>query len=99
MIGSRINTLMTSQDQPCYVWHHTKRDHAAGDGTVTVNIKPPKTRSYVDGFPTDYHVTVTPSQPCAVGVTNKSRDGFDVTLRSLDGGALPAGTFSVLVIG
>jgi hypothetical protein len=74
---------MTSQDQPCYTWHTTKRDHAAGDGTVTVSVKLPRSRSYVDGFPVDYHVSITPSQPCALAVTNKSHDGFDVILKAL----------------
>ena len=37
-----------------------------------------------DGFPiATYHVSVTPEQVCAVAVTNKAADGFDVTLSAI----------------
>ena len=54
---------------------------------------------HVDGFPVDYAVSVTPDQPCAVSVTNKSRYSFDVTLTSLNGGALAEGSMMLCVIG
>ena len=98
MRSGRINTLQTSQDAPGYIWHHTKHAHAAGSGQVTVTVKLPKTM-HVDGFPVDYAVTVTPDQPCAVSVTNKTRYSFDVTLTSLNGGALAEGSMMLGVIG
>jgi hypothetical protein len=64
MLSRKINTIPTSQDQPCYVWHHLKHNHAAGNGSITVPVKLPKT-VHVDGFPVDYVVAVTASQPCA----------------------------------
>jgi hypothetical protein len=98
MRSGRINTLQTSQDAPGYIWHHTKHAHAAGSGSVTVTVKLPKTM-HVDGFPVAYAVAVTPSHPCAASVRNQMRYGFDVVLSSLDGGALAAGVFSVVVVG
>ena len=98
MKSGRINTITTSQDAPAYVWHHTKHAHAAGSGTVTTTVKLPKTM-HVDGFPVDYTVSVTPDQPCAVGVNNKTRYSFDVTLTSLNGGALAEGSMMLCVLG
>jgi hypothetical protein len=98
MKSGRINTLTTSQDAPGYIWHHTKHTHAAGSGQVTVTVKLPKTM-HVDGFPVDYTVSVTPDQPCAVSVNNKTRYSFDVTLTSLNGRALAEGSMMLCVIG
>ena len=59
----------------------------------------PKTMAH-DGFPLEnYHVSVTPNQPCAASVANKDKYGFDVVLTSLDAQPLAAGIFSVLAIG
>jgi hypothetical protein len=64
-----------------------------------MRVKMPKTL-HVDGFPVvNFHVSVTPNQPCAVSVTNKDRYGFDVVLTSLDATPLVKGSFSVMVIG
>ena len=99
MQSGKIHRLTTSQDSPAYVWHTARHAHAAGKGTVTVSVKLPRTM-YQDGFPVEtFAISVTPDQPCAISVNNRTRHSFDVTLTSLNGGALPAGTFSVLVIG
>jgi hypothetical protein len=42
---------------------------------------------------------VTPDQPCAVSVNNKTRYSFDVTLTSLNGGAMAEGSMMLCVIG
>jgi hypothetical protein len=98
MQSHRINHLPTSQGDPAHMFHTTK-EHPAGTGNVVTTVKLPKT-IHVDGFPVEtYAVSVTPSQPCAVSVSNQTRYGFDVTLSSLNGGALAAGTIGVLVIG
>ena len=66
---------------------------------MTAHVKLPKTM-HVDGFPKeDFHVSVMPSQPCAVSVSNKNRYRFDVILTSLDATPLVEGQFSVMVIG
>lgn len=97
MISNKITTLLTSQDQSAYIWHHTQQKHVAGN-TVTAHVKLPKTMAH-DGFPVEqYHVSVTPNQPCAVSVSNKDRHGFDVVLTSLDATPLVEGKFSVIVI-
>jgi hypothetical protein len=98
MISNRITTLMTSQDQPAYVWQHTKYKHAAGTGSVTTSVRFPKHKTF-EGYPTDYVVAVTPSQPCVVSVSNQTSAGFDVTLSALDGGALAEGSMMLCVIG
>ena len=97
MFSGKIITLPTTQDAPCYVWHHLKHTHAAGN-TVTTTVKLPKTQAH-DGFPVRYHTSVTPSQPCSVHVSNQTAHSFDVTLTSLDAQPLAAGSFSVMVIG
>ena len=98
MISNKITTLVTSQEQPAYVWHHTQQKHFAGN-TVRAHVKLPKTMAH-DGFPVEqYHVSVTPSQACSVHVVNKARHGFDVVLTSLDATPLVEGQFSVMVIG
>jgi hypothetical protein len=75
------------------------KEHGAGTGSVTVKVKLPTTM-HVDGFPVpSFVISVTPSQPCAVSVGNKSRHVFDVTLSALDGGAIAAGSLDVLVVG
>ena len=94
----KINQLITSKDAPAFAWHHTKYTYLAGSGKVTVTVKLPKTM-HVDGMPVDYVVSVTPDQPCAVSVTNKTRHSFDVTLTSLTGGALAEGSMMLLVMG
>jgi hypothetical protein len=95
----KIHRLTTSQDSPAYVWHTARHAHAAGKGSIVVPVKLPKTM-HQDGFPTEsFAISVTPSQPCAVSVSDQTRYGFDVTLTSLNGGALAAGSFSVLVVG
>jgi hypothetical protein len=99
MILARINTIPTSQDAPMHIWHHTGHAHAAGKGSVTVTVKLPAGRSYPEGFPSKYAVSVTPSQLCAVSVNNQTATSFDVTLTALNGGNLSAGTLSALVIG
>jgi hypothetical protein len=98
MQSQKINHLITTQNAPAYIWHHTKHAHPAGSGSVTVAVKLPKTM-HIDGMPVDYVVSVTPDQPCAVSVTNKSRHSFDVTLTSLNGGALAEGSMMLLVVG
>jgi hypothetical protein len=98
MKPGKINTLTTSQDAPGYIWHHTKHTHPASNGSVTVSVVLPKT-THVDGFPVDYAVSVTPDQPCAVSVANKTRYGFDVTLTSLDDGLIRSGNLMLLVVG
>jgi hypothetical protein len=97
MLSAKIITLPASQDAPAYVWFHTKHVHAAGN-TVTTSVKLPKTSAH-DGMPVRYHASVTPSQRCAVSVTNQTAHLFYVTLTSLDATPLVAGSFSVLVIG
>ena len=104
MHSHKINTLITSQGSPGFVWFHGNHAHGPvlqGDGYVVAHVKLPKTHAYPGGFPVDsYHVTVTPSTPgCAVSVTNKDTEGFDVVLSSLDGKGMSEGTFSVMVIG
>ena len=96
--GQRINHLPTSRGAPAHMLATTK-EHPAGTGGVTVAVKLPKTM-HVDGFPVEaFAISVTPDQPCAVSVNNRTRHLFDVTLTSLNGGALTAGSLSVLVIG
>jgi hypothetical protein len=98
MLSNKIITLPTNQGESAFMWHHRGHEHKGGN-TVTVRVKLPKTL-HVDGFPlAGYHVSVTPSQPCAVSVTNKDRYGFDVALTSLDAQPLAAGSFSVMCIG
>ena len=98
MHSAKIITIPTSQDQPCYCWHHRGHEHAGGN-TITVGVKLPRT-THVDGWPlAGYHVSVTPSQPCAVSVTNKDKYGFDVVLTSLDAQPLVKGSFSVMCVG
>jgi hypothetical protein len=98
MRSGRINHLPTSQDAPAHIYHATHK-HAAGTGSVTTSVKLPRTM-HVDGFPTEtYVVSVTPSQPAIVSVSNQTKYGFDATLTSPNGGALAEGTIGVLVIG
>jgi hypothetical protein len=98
MRSGRINTLPTSQDAPAHVYH-AKHKHGAGTGSVVTTVKFPKTM-HQDGFPTEtYVVSVTPSQPAIVSVSNQTKHGFDVTLTAIDGGALAEGVLGVLVIG
>jgi hypothetical protein len=99
MLSGRINSLMTSQDAPAYVYHHIRHAHAAGTGSVTTHVKLPTTKSHTNGFPTGYVVCVTPSQPAVASVSNQTPTGFDVTLTSLDGGALAEGSMMLCVIG
>jgi hypothetical protein len=77
------------------VWHRTQQKHARNivttTNTVTTRIK--LCTMAQDGFPVDYHVNVTPDQPCVVSVRNKDRYGFDVVLTSLDGKPLAKGKF------
>jgi hypothetical protein len=97
MHPAKIISIATSQDQPCYCWHHRGYEHAGGN-TVTVRVKLPKTSAH-DGFPLEnYHVTATPNQACSVHVTNKDKYGFDVVLTSPDATPLVKGNFSVMVI-
>jgi hypothetical protein len=78
MLSNKIITVLTSQDQSAFIWRHTAHQHAAGN-SVTTHVKLPRTKAH-DGFPiATYHVSVTPEQVCAVAVTNKTTDGFDVT--------------------
>jgi hypothetical protein len=95
MHSNRINTLTTSQDQSAYCWHHTKCEHGAslqGTGYAVAHVKLPKNRGHVGGFPVDYHVSVT-SSLAGVAVS------VDVFFTPINGDSLPAGHFSVLVIG
>ena len=50
-------------------------------------------------LPPNYSVKITPSQACLVSVTNKTWNGFNVTLTLPSGVTLAAGTFDVMVIG
>ena len=50
-------------------------------------------------LPPNYSVKITPSQACLVSVTNKTWNGFNVTLTPPSGVTLAAGTFDVMVIG
>lgn len=98
MLAHRINHLPTTQGEAAHIFHTTK-EHLAGTGSVTTHVKLP-VNMHNDGMPKDtYVISVTPSQPCAASVTNKTRHGFDVTLSALDGGGLAAGVIDVLVIG
>ena len=98
MLANKVITIPTSQDSPCHVWHHRGHEHDGGK-TVTTHIEFKKTAAHSGGFPSNsYHVSVTPSQPCAVSVTNKSQHGFEVTLTSLDGKPLSQGEISMMVI-
>ena len=98
MQAHKINHLPTTQGAPAHMFHTTK-EHGAGKGSVVTTIKLPKTM-HVDGFPVEtFAISVTPDQPCAVSVNNRTRHSFDVTLSALDGGALKAGTIGVLVVG
>lgn len=96
MISNKITTLVTSQEQPCYAWHHVVY-HDAGE-TVAVKVRFPKHKSF-DGFPTSFSVFVTPDQPAAVSVTDKDQAGFTVTLTSLSATPLVKGKLMLLVIG
>ncbi len=98
MQSHKINHLPTSQGDPAHMFHTTK-EHPAGIGSVTVQVKLPKTM-HVDGFPTEnYVVSLTPSQPCTASISNQTKHSFDVTLTALDGGPLAKGSFTVLVVG
>ena len=96
MISNKITTLVTSQEQPCYTWHHLV-EHAAGE-TVTVPVRFPKHKTF-EGFPTSYSAFVTPDQPAAVSVTDKDQAGFTVTLTSLSATPLMKGKIMMMVIG
>ena len=98
MQSHRINHLPTSQGEPAHMYQTTK-EHPAGKGSVTVQVKLPK-NMHVDGFPTEsYSVSVTPSVPVIVSISNQSRYGFDCTMTSPTGSAIAAGVLSILVIG
>jgi hypothetical protein len=70
--GGRISDM---QDQRAYVWHHLGMNHAAGSGSVTTSVKLPTTKAHSNGFPTNYVVWVTPSQPCVASVSNQTPHG------------------------
>jgi hypothetical protein len=97
MLSGKITSLMTSQDSPVFVWHHVNHTHDAGSGAVTVPVKLPRTKSH-DGFPRAYTVSVTPSQPCVVSVTDKTSSGFNVVLTPLSG-TIAKGSIDVMVLG
>jgi hypothetical protein len=97
MRSGRINNVPTSQDAPAHVYH-TKQKHPAGKGSLVASVTLPKTM-HVDRFPVGYVVSVTPSGPAIVSVSNQTKYGFDVTLTSPNGGALSEGSFTVLVVG
>jgi hypothetical protein len=71
--------------------------NAAGSGGAAVSVS----LTFADQFgtptlPVNYTVTVTPSQGCAVSVSNKTNSGFTVNLTPLSGN-IAAGTFDCLV--
>jgi hypothetical protein len=99
MLSNKIIAVLTSQDQSAFIWRHTAHKHAAGN-VVGTRVNFPKTKAYTEGFPhTAYHVSVTPSQPCAVHVTEQDQSGFRVVMTSLNDIPLAEGTFSVVCIG
>ena len=69
--------------------------NAAGGGageSVTTAV------TFPGGLPPNQAVLVSPSQPCAWSITNKTWQGFNVVLTPLTG-TLASGTFDVVVIG
>ena len=97
MLSNEITTLLTSQDQSAYIWHHLSMNHDGGQ-SVTVQVRFPKYKTF-DGYPTNYSVFITADQPAAVSVTNRSLRGFKVTLTSLSDTPLVAGQFCAMVVG
>jgi hypothetical protein len=98
MQSHRINHLPCSQGEPAHMFHTTK-EHPAGKGSVVVKVKLPTTM-HVDGMPKEtFAISVTPSVPAIVSISNKTRHSFDVTLTEPNGGAIAEGVLSVLVIG
>jgi hypothetical protein len=69
----------------------------SGSDSVTVAVGFENLPCNASGVGT-YGVLVTPSQACAVSVSDKTWEGFNVTLTPLSG-TLAAGTFDVFVFG
>jgi hypothetical protein len=98
MHAHKINHLPTSQGDPAHMFH-TRKEHPAGTGSVVTTVKLPKTM-HVDGMPNEaFSISVTPSVPAIVSISNQTRHSFDVTLTSPNGGAIAAGVLSILVVG
>jgi cytoskeletal protein RodZ len=75
---------------------------AGGSAGASVSVPVTVTDRFGNGrLPSSlhYNVSVTPSQPCFVTVTNKSLNGFSVVLTPKDASTtLAAGTFDVSVL-
>jgi L-2-hydroxyglutarate oxidase LhgO len=96
-----FNIMQSNQGRAVVVASQYNVVNGAGSGSSPVSVN---VTGFQDMYGTgllpqngSYAVAVTPSQACAVSVSNKSTTGFTVTLTPPSSGTIAAGTFDIVV--